>query len=51
MVILGIETSSNICGIGIAIKEKLLAELRINISNAHSEKLFQGINILIMLFP
>lgn len=47
MVILGIETSSNICGIGIAIKEKLLAELRINISNAHSEKLFQGINILI----
>ncbi|NVM03101.1 MAG: tRNA (adenosine(37)-N6)-threonylcarbamoyltransferase complex dimerization subunit type 1 TsaB [Candidatus Helarchaeota archaeon] len=46
MIILGIETSSSVCGIGITIKEKLLAELRINISNAHSEKLFQGINIL-----
>jgi len=43
MLILGIETSGDICGIGITCRERLLAELSIHIPNAHSENLFPGI--------
>lgn len=43
MFILGIETSSDICSIGITDKEKFLSELSTHIHNAHSELLFPGI--------
>mgnify|MGYP000100087732 CR=1 FL=1 len=51
MLILGLETSSSICGIGIARDGELLAEMKINIPNAHSEKLFQGIDVLLKAVP
>ena len=43
MFILGIETSSDICSIGITSKENFLSELSAHTHNAHSESLFPGI--------
>ena len=49
MKILGIETSGKMCSIGLTDDDKLIAELKINIPNVHSEKLFQGIEVLLKI--
>ena len=43
MIILGIETSSDICGAAIAKDEALLSEIYLSVPNAHSENLFSCI--------
>ena len=49
MKVLGIETSGRICSIGLTDDDKLIAELKINIPNVHSEKLFQGVEVLLKI--
>lgn len=43
MIILGIETSGEICGAGLARNEKVLSEVSFNAPNAHSEHLYSCI--------
>ena len=46
MIILGLETSTNICGVGIADANQIIAETRINIKNIHDRILTQCIQQL-----
>jgi tRNA threonylcarbamoyladenosine biosynthesis protein TsaB len=48
-VILGIETATAICGIGIVDGEKIVAEIRFNIKNIHAEALSESIEQLLRL--
>jgi tRNA threonylcarbamoyladenosine biosynthesis protein TsaB len=48
-VILGIETATSICSVGIADGEKIIAELRFNIKNIHAEVLAESIAQLLRL--
>jgi tRNA threonylcarbamoyladenosine biosynthesis protein TsaB len=48
-VILGIETATTICSVGIASGEKIIAELRFDIKNIHAEVLSESINQLLRL--
>jgi len=47
--ILGLETATSICSVGIADGEQVIAELRFNIKNIHAEILAESINQLLQL--
>lgn len=47
--ILGIETATSICSVGIADNEKVIAEIRFNIKNIHAEVLSESIEQLLRL--
>jgi len=47
--ILGLETATSICSVGIADGEQIIAELRFNIKNIHAEILAESINQLLKL--
>jgi tRNA threonylcarbamoyladenosine biosynthesis protein TsaB len=47
--ILGIETATSICGIGIADNERVIAEVRFNIKNIHAEALAESMAQLLRL--
>lgn len=47
--ILGIETSTSICSVGLADGEQIIAELRFNIKNIHAEILAESIQQLLKL--
>ncbi len=47
--ILGIETATSICGVGIADNEKVVAEIRFDIKNIHAEVLSESIAELLRL--
>ncbi|MBN1351793.1 tRNA (adenosine(37)-N6)-threonylcarbamoyltransferase complex dimerization subunit type 1 TsaB [candidate division KSB1 bacterium] len=47
MLTLGIDTSTEICGIALLDEEELLAEMNLNLHRAHSEKLVQAVNDLL----
>jgi tRNA threonylcarbamoyladenosine biosynthesis protein TsaB len=48
-VILGIETATSICSVGIADNEKVIAEIRFDIKNIHAEVLSESIEQLLRL--
>jgi len=47
--ILGLETATSMCSVGIADGEQIIAELRFNIKNIHAEILAESINQLLKL--
>lgn len=47
--ILGIETATSICSVGIADNERIVAELRFDIKNIHAEILTESLNQLLRL--
>lgn len=47
MIVLGIETATRICGVGLAGPEGLIAEYRIRGDNTHGEKLSQAVSWLL----
>ncbi|MDZ7343625.1 MAG: tRNA (adenosine(37)-N6)-threonylcarbamoyltransferase complex dimerization subunit type 1 TsaB [candidate division KSB1 bacterium] len=47
--ILGIETATSICGVGIAEGERVMAEIRFNIKNIHAEVLSESIAHLLRI--
>ncbi|MGH7456047.1 MAG: tRNA (adenosine(37)-N6)-threonylcarbamoyltransferase complex dimerization subunit type 1 TsaB, partial [bacterium] len=47
--ILGIETATTICSVGIADNEKVIAEIRFDIKNIHAEVLSESIEQLLRL--
>src|SRR5574341_1504188 len=49
MILLGIETATSICGVGIADRERVIAEIRFNIKNIHAEALAESITHLLRI--